>query len=97
MSLNVTRLQVIVSCNRFVQVLWTHLSPQIMRRIGGVFTAIAHTSLCAGWVAGLVRIEHVKNFVTNFLYFLGIVGRFMPAALDVWWEVVKGWVLGLGC
>ncbi len=48
MSRNVSRLQVIVSCNLGCGGVETHHSPQIVRRISGVFAAIAGTSWSLG-------------------------------------------------
>ena len=40
-----------------------------------------------------MQVERAKIFVANFSYFLGIVGRFMPAALDG----AGGKLQGTGC
>jgi hypothetical protein len=82
MSLNVSLLQLIVSFNLGCGGVEIHHSPQIVRRINGVFTASARTSWCSGCVWVLVWIEPAKILQIIFRIYLGIVDRFVHAALD---------------
>lgn len=98
MSLNVSCLQVIMSCNLGCGGVAIHHSPQIVRRISGVFTASARTSWCSGCVWVLVWIERAKIFVNNFSYLFGYSCA-LHACCAGWCrrEVARGWMLGLGC
>jgi hypothetical protein len=53
-----------------------------MARRGWAATPPASFGLASGWGWGAYGAYIQRQFVANLSYFLGIVGRFMPAALD---------------